>query len=80
MKEMRLRLLRKLASQIDGVDLSEYGVGDAIDVADRKARLLLAEGWAIAERRADGPSRVLAFRRATDPHPPRDKDDLSRAS
>ena len=58
--------MRKLASEIDGVDLSDNKVGDIIDLPPGEARLLVAEGWAIAERRLGGFPRVLAFRRDTD--------------
>ncbi len=43
---MRVRLVRKLADLIDGVDLSKYQVGEILELPRRKARLLLAEGWA----------------------------------
>jgi hypothetical protein len=79
--EMRVRLTRKLAEVIDGVDLSGHTVGDAFDLPRRDARLLIAEGWAQRDRRGHGPSVVIAFRRATDPGPfHRDEDELSRAS
>jgi hypothetical protein len=48
---MRIRLVRKLASAIDGVDISDYAVGDVIDLPAGEARLLLAEGWARREIR-----------------------------
>jgi hypothetical protein len=47
-----LRLTRKLADQIDGVDLSPYRVGQVIYLPWRAAALLLAERWAeLIERR-----------------------------
>src|SRR5262245_54497351 len=48
---MRVLLRRKLAEVIDGVDLSGRNVGDVFDLPDEEARLLIAEGWAIPERR-----------------------------
>ncbi len=52
---------------MNGVDLSNHDVGDVIDLPVRKARLLVAEGWAIEDRRTGASeSRVLAFRRQTD--------------
>ena len=45
---MRVRLIRKLARQIDGIDLGNHDVGDVLDLPDWKAGLLLAEGWAVA--------------------------------
>ena len=80
---MRVRLTRRLAEQIDGIDLSHHHVGETFDLSTRNARLLIAEGWGEPDRRGEGPhtSVVIAFRRATDPGPLReDEEDLSRAS
>jgi hypothetical protein len=41
-----VRLTRKYAEKIDGVDLSRNKVGDTLDVSVREARMLIAEGWA----------------------------------
>src|SRR5215470_4745013 len=43
---MRIRLTRKLAEFIDGVDLRGFQVGDVVDLAAADAKLLIAEGWA----------------------------------
>jgi hypothetical protein len=43
---MQVRLTRKLADVIDGVDLSRHEVGDVFDVPAVEAQLLIAEGWA----------------------------------
>ena len=48
---MRVRLTRKLAERLDGIDLSEHKVGDLLDLSLPQARLILAEEWAMAERR-----------------------------
>lgn len=48
---MRIRLTRKYADLIDGVDLSKCKVGDVVDLPDREAELLIAEGWAAAKSR-----------------------------
>jgi hypothetical protein len=48
---MRVRLTRKFAEQIDGVDLSAHNVGDALELSPLQGRLLIAEQWAILERR-----------------------------
>jgi hypothetical protein len=48
---MRIRLVRKLAERIDGVDLSGCTVGDVVDFSPMDAGLLLAEGWGLLERR-----------------------------
>ena len=46
---MRIRLTRKFAERIDGVDLSRRRVGDVIDLPVDEARALIAEGWAVLE-------------------------------
>jgi CheY-like chemotaxis protein len=43
---VQVRLTRKLAQHLDGIDLSHRNVGDVIDVPEREARILIAEGWA----------------------------------
>jgi hypothetical protein len=48
---MRVRLTRKLAPLVDGVDLSSHEVGDVFDLPEEQARLVIAEDWAILERR-----------------------------
>ena len=78
---MKVRLTRKLAEVLDGIDLSNCDEGDLIDLSERKGRLLVAEAWAVEERRIGGPSRVLAFRRETDLGHHRDEyDKVFRAS
>lgn len=44
---MRVRLTRKLAQCVDGVDLSEHREGDILTLAAHEAELLIAEGWAV---------------------------------
>jgi hypothetical protein len=80
---MLVRLTRKFAERIDDVDLTRNAVGNLIDLPDAKARLLIAEGWAMEERRMPfgGSRNVVAFRRADDPGPLRvDADDVTKAS
>jgi len=49
---MCIRLLKKLAESLDGVDLSRYHVGQVFELSWRSASLLIAEGWAeLIERR-----------------------------
>jgi hypothetical protein len=43
---MLVRLTRKLANCLDGVDLSHFHVGDLIEVPRHDAQVLMAEGWA----------------------------------
>jgi hypothetical protein len=53
MGSVRVKLVRKLAQVIDGVDLSGRSVGETFQVAPQDARLLMAERWAIpAEQRS----------------------------
>ncbi|MBI4265121.1 MAG: hypothetical protein HY657_12165 [Acidobacteria bacterium] len=44
---MKVRLTRRLAECVDGIDLSRRGVGDVLDLSEREARTLVAEGWAV---------------------------------
>jgi hypothetical protein len=50
---MRIRLTRKLAESLDGVDLSSYGPGEVIDLPQRDAALVIAERWAVPLRSAE---------------------------
>jgi hypothetical protein len=43
---MKVRLMRKFAEFIDGVDLTHRHVGDVIDVSHQEAEILMAEEWA----------------------------------
>jgi hypothetical protein len=43
---MRIRLTRKLAQVLNGLDLRKFAVGEAIDLNDRLADMLIAEGRA----------------------------------
>jgi hypothetical protein len=59
-----VRLIRKYAAMIDGVNLEEAEVGDRLELSRRDAEVLIAEGWAerAAEERSvrQPPRRVLA--------------------
>jgi len=44
---MRVRLTRKLATCLDGVDLSAHHCGDVFEMPHHEAELLIAEGWAV---------------------------------
>ena len=57
-----VRLIRKYAEMIDGVNLEEAEVGDRLELPRREAEVLIAEGW--AERAADGRRVRLLPRRA----------------
>jgi hypothetical protein len=65
---MKVRLVKKYAELIDGVDLTGRQVGDVFDLPREQARLLLAEEWATRERRYH--SGGSAQRRRSDDHPP----------
>ena len=43
---VRVRLTKKLAEQIDGVNLAGRHVGDVMNLSKKDAKLLLAEKWA----------------------------------
>jgi hypothetical protein len=47
---MQIRLTRKLASYLDGIDLSDAREGDVIELPRREAELLIAERWALPYR------------------------------
>ena len=44
-----VRLVRKLADRINGLDVSRYQVGDIIEVPSHTALMLMGEGWAVPE-------------------------------
>jgi hypothetical protein len=44
---MQVRLVRKLAARVNGLDLTRHNVGDVFDLPARDARMLIAEGWAV---------------------------------
>ena len=44
---MWIRLTRKLAEQLDGIDLSAYKQGDVFELPRYEAELLIAEEWAV---------------------------------
>jgi len=43
---VQVRVTKKLAEVINGIDLSDRRVGDVVDLPRHDAELLLAEGWA----------------------------------
>jgi hypothetical protein len=43
---IRVRLTRKLAASLNGVDLSSLKVGDIAELPDAAARMMIAERWA----------------------------------
>ena len=49
-----VRLTRKYADAIDGIDLSQNKVGDLLSLSQEDARTLIAEGWAAPHDGARG--------------------------
>jgi DNA-binding response OmpR family regulator len=43
---VRIRITRKFANLLNGVDVSQWKVGDVVDTSDWNANVLIAEGWA----------------------------------
>jgi hypothetical protein len=43
---MRIKLLRKFADALNGIDLTKANVGDVLNVKPHEAAILIAEGWA----------------------------------
>ena len=80
---MKVVLTRKLADIMDGIDVTHREVGDVIDVPERDARLLIAEQWAIPDRRRERAALPSVERRKTPTPPDRElneEDVLERAS
>jgi hypothetical protein len=50
-RRVRVRLTKKLAERLDGVDLTRCRVGDALNLPAHEAQLLIAEQWATPEER-----------------------------
>ena len=57
---MKVRLTQKLAELINGVDLSKAHTGDTLDLTDRDANTLIAEGWAAPVYQGGDPGRDRA--------------------
>jgi hypothetical protein len=49
----QVRLIRKLANVINGIDLTNVKLGDSVCLSSADARLLIAEGWATPDESAD---------------------------
>jgi hypothetical protein len=47
---MRIRLVRKLADNLDGIDVTGRHEGDVLDLPAERAALLIAEQWAVPVR------------------------------
>jgi hypothetical protein len=44
---LKVRLTKRLARVVNGVNLSRIDIGDVVDMSSRDANVLLAEGWAV---------------------------------
>jgi hypothetical protein len=67
---MKVWLTRKLADYLDGIDVSAHSVGDVIELSPPEAKMLLAEEWALPDRRSAEGSPPGAERRRSDARPP----------
>jgi len=63
--DMRIRLTRKLALCLNGVDISDLRVGEEVDLPERSARVLIADGWAEPVYDSPPPLRPKSTRLAT---------------
>lgn len=45
-RRQKVQLTKKFAESIDGIDLSQAKAGERIELSEREARILIAEGWA----------------------------------
>jgi hypothetical protein len=55
---IRVRLTRKFAQIINGIDLSRAKAGEELDLSARDAQVLIAEGWAaLIDKANDKPAR-----------------------
>ena len=68
---MKVRLIRKYAERIDGIDLRGREPGDVLDLRPGEARMIVAEQWAIPDRRER--DRTTSPRRRTDDYPAEDE-------
>lgn len=66
---MRVVLTKKLAEIIDGIDIRPYHVGDLLDLPINEARLIVAENWAFADRRASVRSESTGLSENSCTHP-----------
>jgi len=60
---MKVRLVRKHSEHIDGISLEGREPGDLLDLPPEQARLIIAEQWAVPERREQA---IAALRHRAD--------------
>jgi hypothetical protein len=46
-QRMRVKIVRKFANVLNGIDLTKVSVGDVVNLMPDQAALLIAEGWAV---------------------------------
>jgi hypothetical protein len=63
---MKVRLTKKLAERLDGIDVAEHRTGDILDLPPRDAKMLVEERWATPERREHSEPLRSQGRRADD--------------
>ena len=63
----KVRLTRKFAQMINGIDLTRVRAGDDVELSAREADMLIAEGWATPAAEAD--DRPASVPKARVPHP-----------
>jgi hypothetical protein len=70
---VQVRLTKKLAEVIDGIDLSDRRVGDVLNLPTHDAEVLLAEGWASTVEPAFGAGTNRADAHDRPPRPTTDR-------
>jgi hypothetical protein len=60
---MKVRLTHKYSDVINGVDLTQVRTGDTIDLTEKDACTLIAEGWASPVLEGGSSDRYLAHDR-----------------
>jgi len=70
MTQMRVRLRKRFAERVNGVDLTGRRVGDVFELADAEAQRLIDVGWATAtiEERHGSGHRYSGVERRKRPH------------
>jgi hypothetical protein len=53
---LKVRLIRKLAERVEGIDLRKYRIGELIDLPASQAMLLVAHGCAVLAGPAPAPA------------------------
>ena len=60
---VRVRLIRKYANVLNGIDLTTIRIGDTVELTSYQAEMLVREGWAVKVTRKSG--RVFDFQADT---------------